>query len=91
VREKTRVFSLSELNEVNLELKLHAESHVKRKVEQNRLQEIRIRLTQGAFGILVLQANRLSIEDVEEVSNEAKLHLLVNVPRIIGVKIEPDI
>src|SRR5215467_126480 len=91
VREKTRVFSLPELNEVSLELKPQSESHVERKVEQSRLQEVRIRLAQGAFGILVLQANRLRVEDVEEVGNEAELHPLVNVIRIIDVKIEPDV
>ena len=91
VREKTRVFSLSELNEVVLELKPQSESHVERKVEQRGLKEVWIRLAQGAFRILVPQANRLRVEDVEEVSNEAELHPLVNVIRIIGVKIEPDI
>ena len=91
VREKTHVLSLPELNEVSLELKPHPESHVERKVEQSRLQEVRIRLAQSAFGILVLQANRLSIEDVEEVSNKTQLHPLVNAIRIICVKIEPDI
>ena len=91
VREKTRVFSLQELSEGSLELKPQSESHVERKVEQCGLQEIRIRLAQGAFGILVLQANRLRVEDVEEVGNEAKLHPLVDVIRIIGVEIEPDI
>ena len=91
MREKTRVFSLPELNEVGLELKPQSESHVERKVEQRGLQEVRIRLAQGAFGILVLQANRLRVEDVEEVGNEAKLHPLVDVIRIIGVKVEPDI
>ena len=91
VREKTRVFSLPELNEVGLELKPQSESHVERKVEQRGLQEVRIRLAQRAFGILVLQANRLRVEDVEKVGNEAELHPLVNVIRIIGVKIEPDI
>lgn len=91
VREKIRIFSLPERNEVGLELKPQSESHVERKIEQRGLQEVRIRLAQSAFGILVLQANRLRVEDVEEVGNEAKLHLLVDVIRIIGVEIEPDI
>ena len=91
VREKTHVLSLPQLNEVTLELEPHSESHIERKVEQSRLQEVRIRLAQSAFGILVLQANRLSIEDVEEISNETQLHPLVNAIRIIRVKIEPDV
>jgi hypothetical protein len=91
VREKIRIFSLPELNEVSLELKPQSESHVERKIEQRGLQEVRIRLAQSAFGILVLQSNRLRVEDVEEVGNEAKLHPLVDVIRIIGVEIEPDI
>jgi len=91
VREKIRIFSLPELNEVSLELKPQSESHVERKIEQRGLQEVRIRLAQSAFGILVLQANRLRVEDVEKVGNETELHPLVNVIRIIGVKIEPDI
>lgn len=48
-------------------------------------------MAQDAFGILVLQANRLRVAGVEKVGNEAELHPLVNVIRIIGVKIEPDI
>jgi hypothetical protein len=54
---------------------------MKRKVEQSRLQEVRIRLAQSAFGILVLQANRLSVEDVEKVSNKTQLHPLVKVDK----------
>ena len=48
-------------------------------------------MAQGALEILVPQANRLRVEDVEEVGDEAELHPLVDVIRIIGVKIEPDI